>query len=73
MSDDAYLTVNRANWDSRVSFHEQGYGLDRFRGDPSHLSGVVRFDLRRLGDVRGLDFSEPALAARSSTLCGPPG
>jgi len=55
MSDDAYLTVNRANWDSRVPFHEHGYGLDRFRDDPSHLSGVVRFDVPRLGDVRSLD------------------
>jgi SAM-dependent methyltransferase len=54
MSDD-YLDINRANWDSRVRFHEQGYRLERFRSDPAHLSGVVRFDLPRLGDVRGLD------------------
>jgi SAM-dependent methyltransferase len=55
MSDDAYLSINRANWDSRVPFHEQGYGLEEFRDDPSHLSGVVRFDVPRLGDVAGLD------------------
>jgi SAM-dependent methyltransferase len=48
-----YLVINRANWDSRVPHHEQGYGLDDF-DDPAHLSGVVRFDLPRLGDVRGL-------------------
>src|SRR6185295_5014084 len=35
--------------------HEQGYGLDAFRHDPAHLSGVVRFDLPRLGDIAGLD------------------
>ncbi len=50
-----YLAVNLANWDSRVPHHVRGYGLDAFRDDPAHLSDVVRFDLPRLGDVRGLD------------------
>ena len=50
-----YVRVNLANWNSRVGFHEQGYGLERFRSDPAHLSDVVRFDLPRLGDVAGLD------------------
>jgi SAM-dependent methyltransferase len=50
-----YIETNRANWDSRVGFHESGYGLDAFRRDPSHLSDVVRFDLPRLGEVDGLD------------------
>src|SRR5438093_691870 len=31
------------------------YGFDRFATDPAYLSQVVRFDLPRLGDVRGLD------------------
>ena len=53
MSD--YLAVNLANWDSRVPHHVQGYGLERFRSDPSHLSDVVRFDLPRLGSIEGLD------------------
>ena len=52
MSD--YVELNRANWDSRVPHHVQGYGLDAF-ADPSHLSDVVRFDLELLGDVTGLD------------------
>jgi SAM-dependent methyltransferase len=51
---DDYVTVNRANWNSRVPFHERGYRLDRFRADPAYLSDVVRFDLARLGDVAGL-------------------
>ncbi len=50
-----YLAINRANWNSRVPFHVQGYGLDRFRADPGHLSGVVRFDRPRLGDLSGLE------------------
>jgi SAM-dependent methyltransferase len=50
-----YLATNLANWNSRVPHHEQGYDLDRFRNDQSFRSGVVRFDERRLGDVRGLD------------------
>lgn len=54
MSD--YRSVNRANWDERAPVHavSKGYGLDRFRDDPAHISDVVRFDLPRLGDVRGL-------------------
>jgi SAM-dependent methyltransferase len=52
-----YLAVNLANWNSRVPHHEasDGYALDRFRSDPTHLSDVVRFDLPRLGDIAGLD------------------
>ncbi|MFI5036053.1 MAG: class I SAM-dependent methyltransferase [Acidimicrobiales bacterium] len=53
MSD--YVDVNRANWNSRVPHHVRGYGLERFRDDPAHLSDVVRFDLARLGRVEGLD------------------
>jgi SAM-dependent methyltransferase len=51
-----YLTINRANWDSRVPLHLAGYDLDRFRDDKTFLSHVVRFDQPRLGDVRGLDI-----------------
>jgi 2-polyprenyl-3-methyl-5-hydroxy-6-metoxy-1,4-benzoquinol methylase len=50
-----YIAVNLANWNSRVPFHEQGYGLDAYRADATHLSNVVRFDLPRLGDINGLD------------------
>ena len=51
----AYLAVNARNWASRVPLHEVGYHLERFRDDPDHLSGVVRFDRPRLGDIAGLD------------------
>ncbi|MDG4825969.1 class I SAM-dependent methyltransferase [Asanoa sp. WMMD1127] len=51
-----YRTVNRANWDERAPAHAASpdYGLDRFAADPAYLHPVVRFDLPRLGDVRGL-------------------
>ncbi len=49
-----YLALNLANWNCRVLFHERGYDLERFRTDPEFLSGVVRFDLPRLGSVAGL-------------------
>ncbi len=52
---DEYAETNLANWNSRVPHHVAGYGLDDFRTDPTHLSGVVRFDLPRLGDIAGLD------------------
>jgi SAM-dependent methyltransferase len=50
-----YRELNRANWDERAPAHaaSPGYGVQRFVDDPDHLSGVVRFDLPRLGDVRG--------------------
>ena len=55
MSDSTdYLAVNHRNWESRVAFHEQGYGLDKYCNDPSTLSEVVRFDVPRLGDISGL-------------------
>jgi SAM-dependent methyltransferase len=51
-----YRELNRANWDERAPAHaaSPGYDVQRFVDDPDHLSGVVRFDLPRLGDVRGL-------------------
>lgn len=54
MSD--YLGVNAANWDARAEVHmgPGGYNVDVL-DDPAWLSSVVRFDLPRLGDVRGLD------------------
>ena len=54
-TDDEYVAINLANWNSRVPHHVLGYGLDRFRDDPSSLSDVVTFDLPRLGDLTGLD------------------
>jgi SAM-dependent methyltransferase len=53
---DDFLAVNLANWDERVPAHaaSAGYGLARFRHDPTFLSDVVRFDVPRLGDIRGL-------------------
>ena len=54
MSD--YVTINRANWDERATAHaaSSDYAFDRFVSDPEYLSGVVRFDRPRLGDLTGL-------------------
>jgi SAM-dependent methyltransferase len=54
MSD--YRAVNRAGWDERVAAHAASpdYAVERFVEDPEFLSGVVRFDLPRLGDVAGV-------------------
>ena len=51
-----YVTINKANWDERAPAHagSEHYGFDRFVGDPEFLSGVVRFDLPRLGELTGL-------------------
>ncbi len=51
-----FRTVNRAHWDERAPAHmaSPDYDRDRFVEDTGHLSGVVRFDLPRLGDVAGL-------------------
>ncbi|WP_427887152.1 class I SAM-dependent methyltransferase [Kribbella sp. GL6] len=51
-----YRDYNKANWDERVPVHvaSPDYHVEQFLADPSYLSGVVRFDLPRLGDVSGL-------------------
>jgi SAM-dependent methyltransferase len=50
-----YVSINKAMWDERAPAHvaSADYGFDRFIGDPEYLSGVVRFDRPRLGDVAG--------------------
>ncbi|WP_297372698.1 class I SAM-dependent methyltransferase [Cryobacterium sp.] len=54
----AHLDTNRANWDDRASAHAArtglGYQVQRYVDDPTLLSEVVRFDLDRLGDIKGL-------------------
>lgn len=54
---DDYRILNRANWDERAVAHAASpdYGVARFAEDPSYLSGVVRFDLPRLGEIQGID------------------
>lgn len=52
-----YREVNRTSWDERVPAHvaSPDYAVGRLGEDPLFLSEVVRFDLPRLGDVRGLE------------------
>jgi SAM-dependent methyltransferase len=56
VTSDPYLELNRASWDERAPAHAASpdYGLDRFVEDPHFISDVVRFDVPRLGDIRGL-------------------
>ncbi len=51
-----YRDINRASWDERAPAHAASpdYALERFAADPAYLSGVVTFDLPRLGDLTGL-------------------
>jgi len=51
-----YLSVNRRIWDERAPIHAASadYAFDPFVADPAFLSGVVRFDRPRLGDITGL-------------------
>ena len=53
---DAYLELNKANWDERAPLHlaSPDYGIQRFVDDQGWLSGVVTFDRPRLGDISGL-------------------
>jgi SAM-dependent methyltransferase len=54
---DEYVEANRRMWDERARPHAEspGYDLERLVADPSALSGVVEFDLPRLGRLDGLD------------------
>ncbi len=51
-----YRQLNRDMWDERAPAHAASpdYQVERFVDDPEHLSDVVRFDRRLLGDVSGL-------------------
>ncbi len=51
-----HVRLNRAQWDERAPAHAASpdYDVARFHEDPGFLSGVVRFDRPRLGDVTGL-------------------
>ncbi|MFZ9309149.1 MAG: class I SAM-dependent methyltransferase [Candidatus Nanopelagicales bacterium] len=49
-----YVEMNQANWDSRVSGHLTGYDINTLRSKPDAISDVVRFDIPRIGDVKGL-------------------
>jgi hypothetical protein len=53
---DDYQARNRASWDERAGAHRSSpdYAVERFLEDEHFLSQVVRFDLPRLGDLRGL-------------------
>ena len=52
---EGYVEHNLANWDERAPAHAASpcYALTNFVEDPAFLSHVVRFDLPRLGDIRG--------------------
>ncbi len=51
-----YRTLNLANWDERAPAHaaSPGYAVEQMVADREFLSHVVRFDVPRLGDIRGL-------------------
>jgi len=53
--DDSFA-LNQANWNERAALHAASpdYQVQLFIAAPAHLSEVVRFDLPRLGDIRGL-------------------
>jgi SAM-dependent methyltransferase len=54
---DEHRATNRASWDERAPAHARSpdYAVARFAAEPDFISDVVRFDLERLGDVRGLE------------------
>lgn len=57
MTQPDYLDANRANWNDRADAHSEhgtGYLVERYIADRELLSDVVRFDVERLGDIRGL-------------------
>ena len=55
VTNDEYYAANRANWSERVAGHwmPDGYDAPGFIADPDRLTGVVRFDRRYLGDLKG--------------------
>lgn len=56
MAIENWREINLANWEARVPVHTGpgGYSLETF-DDPKHISGVVCYDLPRLGRLDGLN------------------
>ena len=54
---EASFAANLASWNEAAPVHAASpdYALDRFAAEPDFLSDVVRFDVPRLGDIRGLE------------------
>jgi SAM-dependent methyltransferase len=52
---DEHFAINRAWWDERAPAHASSpfYAVSEIVADPVRLSDVVRFDLARLGDIKG--------------------
>lgn len=48
--------ANLANWNERVAVHVEAYGLQKFKDEPAHISGVVAY---------GKPFIEPFLPGNS--------
>jgi SAM-dependent methyltransferase len=65
--------ANLANWNERVAIHVEAYGLNAFRDDPHHISGVVAYDRpyieRHLGrTIDGLDLAHLQCHIGTDTL-----
>ncbi|MFD2840178.1 class I SAM-dependent methyltransferase [Populibacterium corticicola] len=65
--------ANLANWNERVAIHVEAYGLNAFRDDPHHISGVVAHDRpyieRHLGHtIDGLDLAHLQCHIGTDTL-----
>jgi SAM-dependent methyltransferase len=54
-TDDDHYAVNRTWWDERAPAHTSSpdYAVQEIIADPTRLSAVVRFDVPRLGDIKG--------------------
>jgi SAM-dependent methyltransferase len=52
---DEHYAINRAWWDERAPAHASSpdYAVAELIADPTRLSDVVRFDIPRLGDIKG--------------------
>jgi SAM-dependent methyltransferase len=56
MSHDHHFDTNRANWDDRAPLHasrQSGYQTQDYIDNKALLSNVVKYDLPRLGDLKG--------------------
>ncbi|CAD6007140.1 bifunctional 2-polyprenyl-6-hydroxyphenol methylase/3-demethylubiquinol 3-O-methyltransferase UbiG [Agreia sp. COWG] len=66
------IRANRSNWDDRATAHAArsgaGYRVQRYVDDRETLSGVVRFDRTRLGDIAGLSTAHLQCHIGTDTL-----
>ena len=65
-----FYADNRANWDDRAAVHvgSDMYRIDEYASNPAAISGIVEFDVDRIGSLDGLSVAHLQCHIGTDTL-----